>query len=463
MNIRIHSFSIERHDISTRMPFKYGIATMTHLPHIFLRVEASFAGKIVKGISADHLPPKWFTKDPTRDPLDEIDEMLRVIEKAGEHAKSIASETVFDFWSQLYKRQAAWSADENLPPLLAHFGTSLVERALIDAFCRFQQKPFSELLQENAFGIDWGELRPELSGFEPKDLLPPPLSTLIVRHTVGLADYLYEDEIPSEERVEDGLPQALESCIQFYGSKHLKIKVNGNFDQDIKRLRAISDLLSKLEIKEYGFTLDGNEQFHDVGSFREAWNAWQADESLEQFFGHLIFVEQPFHRSIALSDAIGDSLKTWKDAPPIIIDESDATLDSMPHALELGYRGTSHKNCKGVFKGIINRAAINHKNREAGEERYLMSGEDLSNIGPIASHQDLVVQACLGNASVERNGHHYFRGLSVFDASLQETVLAGFPQLYLKDAGGYARLNTRQGELNVKPVTDYLFGTNVQP
>ena len=82
MEIRIGSVDLERFDASTRMPFKYGIATMTHLPHVFLRVDALFDGVIRKGISADHLPPKWFTKDPEKDPLEEIEDMLLVIGNA---------------------------------------------------------------------------------------------------------------------------------------------------------------------------------------------------------------------------------------------------------------------------------------------------------------------------------------------------------------------------------------------
>ena len=86
MEIRILSVDIEHFDASTRMPFKYGIATMTHLPHVFLRVDVNFDGVNQKGISADHLPPKWFTKDPEKDPLEEIEDMLVVIENAGKLA-----------------------------------------------------------------------------------------------------------------------------------------------------------------------------------------------------------------------------------------------------------------------------------------------------------------------------------------------------------------------------------------
>ncbi len=461
MQIKIHSIDFQRHDISTRMPFRYGITTMTHLPHLFVRVEAGFSGKSQMGISADHLPPKWFTKDPDKDPLEEIDEMLAVIEKAGEFARSLTSESVYGFWYELYQRQSTWARWQGIPLLLAHFGTSLIERALIDAFCRYRKQPFHELLYHNDFGIEWRELRPSLAGLQPKDLLPAePLSSIIVRHTVGLVDALTEGEIAPEDRLEDGLPQSLESCIQFYGVNHFKIKVNGQFDQDMERLHAIAALFERLNLRDFAFTLDGNEQFKTLSTFKHFWEAVRAENRLKPFFKHLLFVEQPFHRTVALTEEIGTELKNWPAIPPIIIDESDATLESMPRALALGYRGTSHKNCKGVFKGIINRATINHLNRAAGSEYYLMSGEDLTNIGPVANHQDLVVQAALGNESVERNGHHYFKGLAMFDRQVQEATLQSFTETYIREANAYVRLHIRQGALPMNELLDMPFGTD---
>ncbi|MGY8694461.1 MAG: hypothetical protein ACKVGW_09735 [Verrucomicrobiia bacterium] len=461
MDIHISSFEIERHDISTRMPFKYGIATMTHLPHVFIRIEASFDGETVKGISADHLPPKWFTKEPNKDPLDEIGDMLAVINQAATLSKEIRASSVFSFWHKLYQAQDAWAAENNIPPLLAHFGTSLIERSLIDAFTRFKDQSFKQLLQSNAFGIDWAPLRPELAGLTPKDLLEAQsLSSITIRHTVGLADYLFENDIPAEELLSDGLPQSLEAVIQFYGVTHFKIKINGETESDIQRLISIAALFRSIDLEDFAFTLDGNEQFHEVSSFRKFWDTLQNDEEMRAFFKRLIFVEQPFHRDIALTEPIGTDLRAWNDAPPIIIDESDGSLDSLPKALELGYRGTSHKNCKGVFKGIINRATIVSRNRHLGREHYLMSGEDLANIGPIANHQDLVVQSALGIQSVERNGHHYFKGLSIFNQSIQDNAAECFQKLYTKDKNGYVRLNIQKGELEIEELTNRHFGTD---
>ncbi len=462
MEIRLTSFDIVRHDLSTRMPFKYGIATMTHLPHVFIRIEASFGGRSVRGVSADHLPPKWFTKDAEKDPLDEIEDMLRVIRSAGDHAGTITATSVFDFWFQLYQLQDAWRREQSIPPLLAHFGTSLIERAMIDALCQFTGETFKSLLQRDAFELAWGSVRPELEGHRPSDLLGEhSLSRVTVRHTVGLADYIREDEIPDDERLDDGLPQSLESVMAFYGVTHFKIKIGGELDADVKRLAQIAALLESIGDSDYAFSLDGNEQFRSVADLQQFWHRLENDDTLVPFFRHLLFVEQPFHRDIALSeDAIGPDLRSWEEAPPIIIDESDATLDSLPQALALGYRGTSHKNCKGVFKGIINRATLALKNRQRGEERYLMSGEDLANIGPIANHQDLVVQAALGIESVERNGHHYFNGLSQFDPELQNATKAVFPSLYTTDGNGFVRLNVSKGELDLSSLNAAGFGVD---
>ena len=433
---------------------------MTHLPHVFLRIEASVDGRSQIGISADHLPPKWFTKDPDRDPKEEIEDMLSVIENPCGLAKDIEAETVFNFWKYLYGQQDAWAKRHGIPSLLAHFGTSLVERALIDAFCRHLQLPFHRALAENRFGIDFSTVRPELDGTQPNEWLPTePLGQVTARHTVGLADPVYESEISDQARIDDGLPESLEACIGFYGLKHFKIKICGDLDTDIARTKSIVTLLEQQAPNDYAFTLDGNEQFLDANQFRHHWNELTNNLS-DSFLDHLLFVEQPFHRDIALSESVGEALRDWSDAPPIIIDESDGDLDSLPNAISLGYRGTSHKNCKGVFKGIINRSTINSLNRKSGAQEFLMSGEDLANIGPIANHQDLVVQAALGNESVERNGHHYFNGLSVFDQAIQDAILESFPGMYTRDSEGVARLDIRNGQLSIEELNDLPFGTS---
>src|SRR5436309_664435 len=105
MRIHIHRGDIHLIDLQTRMPFKYGIATMTCCPHAFVRLRVDGGGQITSGIAADHLPPKWFTKVPDK-PLDaEIAEMLRVIEHAVTIAAGIDAASPFAAWQELYARQ----------------------------------------------------------------------------------------------------------------------------------------------------------------------------------------------------------------------------------------------------------------------------------------------------------------------------------------------------------------------
>jgi L-alanine-DL-glutamate epimerase-like enolase superfamily enzyme len=446
-------------NLRTRMPFKYGIATMTRMPMIFVRAHATIDGQPVTGVSSDLLPPKWFTKDPAKPVGDEITDMLEVIRSAAQLAQGMEAASPFALWRQLYDAQRHSDAGRKHPPLLAHFGTSLVERALLEAACRHTGEPFHRLLQTNRLGIDLGAVHAPLRGIEPGGLLPDrPLGTIIARHTVGLSDPLTDADVPAEERLDDGLPQSLEACIRAYGLRHFKLKVNGRLEQDLDRLQRIARLLETHAPRDYAFTIDGNEQFKSLADFHIFWETVSHSDRLRDFLSHLLFIEQPLHRDVALSDAVGEDFAKWSSRPPIIIDESDGTLESLPRALALGYDGTSHKNCKGVFKGVINRCLLLQRARQAGNRPVVMSGEDLCNVGPVALLQDLAVCAALGIESVERNGHHYNAGLSQLPAPVQSQTLAAHGDLYHAAAAGWPTLTIQDGRLRVESLNRAPFG-----
>src|SRR5439155_16209621 len=135
-------------------PFRYGIATLTQLPHLLARIELELDGQIACGWAADGLAPKWFSKDAAKSPSEEIAEMLEVIRAA--FALTInagESATPFDLWREVYGAQMRWAESRHLPPLLANFGTSFVERAMIDAFCRITKQTFAQALRSDALGI----------------------------------------------------------------------------------------------------------------------------------------------------------------------------------------------------------------------------------------------------------------------------------------------------------------------
>lgn len=461
--MRIVHTQLWRSELRTRMPFKYGIATMTALPHLFVEVACEFddlpaGGAPARGVSADHLPPKWFTKDPAKDPHVEIDEMLAVIRQAARHAADIRARTPFAWWRALYSAQDAWAQQHRVPPLLAHFGTSLLERAMIDAYVRAHRTTFAQALRENRFGFELGSLRPELAGTAPADWLPAtPPSRVFARHTVGLLDPLIDADIAPADRADDGLPQSLAANLRAYQLRHFKLKAGGSA-QDVDRLRQITRVIEEHAPAGWACTIDGNENFHSVAAFRTFWEGVRADPALEPLRRGLLFIEQPFHRDLALSDEIGALAAGWPDRPPIIIDESDASLSSLPRALALGYAGTSHKNCKGVFKGVANACLMARLQKTEPHRPWRMSGEDLSNIGPVALTEDLAVQASLGITSVERNGHHYFAGASAWPSALQEALLAHHPDLYTRSPRGWPTLRIDAGQISTQSVVRAPFG-----
>ncbi len=447
--ISVNRASLHTIDLKTRMPFRFGIATLTEVKHAFLTVEADIDGERVTGTAADHLFPKWFTKDPEKTLDAEVNELLQVVRHAVSLALETEGPTLFAFWERLYDRQLEWGNRLDLEPLLSLFGVTLVERALLEALAKRRSSTVGDLIRSNALGIDLARTDPALAGQEPAALLPATsLPSVSARHTVGLTDPLIDADIPDDERLTDGLPHSLEACIAAYGLAEFKIKVCGQLEQDVPRLRELAEVITRAAPSDFTFSLDGNEQFGSCESFHAFWLEVVDDPRLRSFFEHVLFIEQPLSRKAALADDVA-AMREWHGLPPVIIDESDATVESTPRALTLGYAGTSHKNCKGVLRGILNRCLINHRARENPGHRFLMSGEDLVNIGPVALLQDLEIQSILGNASVERNGHHYIAGLSAFPVKTCAALLKAHPDLYRRTEAGWPTLRIERGKLDL--------------
>jgi hypothetical protein len=465
MPISVSNVEFFLRDLHLRTPFRYGIVTMTRVPHLIVRLSLAIDGRPQFGFSADQLPPKWFTKDPSTSFYDDLTEMLQVIRSAEALARALpAQKTVFALWRELYAAQRAWAKRQRVPSLLAGFGVSLMERAVIDAFCRASGKPFADAVRKNTLGVDLGAVYPELASRAPSDFLPPqPPRSVIVRHTVGLADPLEDRDIDEAHRVNDGLPQSFEEFIRVHGLTHFKIKLGGGIEESRARMHRIVELIRE-NTTHCAFSLDGNENYDSVAPFRELWEAFRADPIIGEFLGRLLWVEQPFHRDIALSETTARELRAWKDRPPFIIDESDSGTGVLAEALAAGYAGTSHKNCKGVFNGLANACLIAHRNRaNPSAPPLLLSSEDLTNLGPVSLPQDIAVAATLGITNLERNGHHYFAGLSEFPEEIQREALLKHGDLYARHPDGFPMVRIDGGRIQIGSLIDAPFGVDFEP
>jgi hypothetical protein len=276
-----------------------------------------------------------------------------------------------------------------------------------------------------------------------------------IRHTVGATDPLTADDLDPDDRLDDGLPQTLLEYVESQGVSYFKIKLTGDVDSDARRL---ADIDSTLRDREYVVTLDANEQYGEPASFKHDWEALTAATDADRLLDSLRYVEQPLARDHALTDAAREVFTDWTDGPPLIIDESDGELDSLRRALECGYAGTSHKNCKGVFKGIANACYLAYRRRENPDRDFVISGEDLSCVGPIGLQQDLAVMATIGKTNVERNGHHYFRGMGMLPEGLQSALLEAHGDLYRRHEEGFPTLAIEDGRIALDSVVEAPFG-----
>ena len=436
----------------TRLPFRYGIAELTVAPHVVIEITVSWQGQEVVGRAADHLPPKWFTKDATTSFAEDLPALVAVVEhatglarQAGPHANPFA------WWDAIDDLQQAWAGREDVPPLLAGLGTSLVERAVLDAVCRAEQRPFLDLLRAGALGFSPDRLHPALADVDWTRLVGNRIAdTVSVRHTVGLADPLTPDEVGDDDPA-DGLPVSLREVVERYGVDHIKIKLSGDEQTDHDRLRTLCTVVGDAITTA---TMDGNEQFTSVEHLRDHLTALRRNERIRRFLTDTVTVlEQPFHRDVALEV----DLRGEQDLPPTIIDESDAERSSARHAVEeLGYAGTSFKSCKGVFRGLANAAWLGWRRTQGAAG--VVTAEDLSNVGPIALLQDLVGVAAIGVDHVERNGHHYFGRPAPLGADTDAHLLRHHPDLYVDHGNGRASLRIDRGELSLRTVTRAPYG-----
>lgn len=465
MKLALKETQLGLRNSTTRLPFRYGKACLTWCPQAVLRVDIEVDGKMHAGYSGDCLPPSWFDKSPAKTFAQQIEDMLWVIAKAETtyRAELASPNEFFSAWRATLERVHAACKMRELPPLLASFGASVVERAVLDAMCRAKQLTFAKAVRGNLFGIQPGDIHPQLAGIEPQEWLPrEPRRSIYVRHTVGLSDPLTTADIPVDEQLGDGFPQALEEYVERCGLRYLKIKVSNQLERDIERLLEIAALVQRHRGDQYGITLDGNEQYSRADDFDGLIEAIRGEPALKTFWSNVIAVEQPLERGIALAEEHTRGIRELSRTKPVIIDESDGTLDAYSHAVELGYRGVSSKCCKGAIKSLLN-AGLTWVNNNRGRTcDYIMTGEDLCTVGIVPVQSDLCLVATLGLEHIERNGHHYHHGLSYLPRQQQSAALAAHGDLYAERNGVVAPLLV-DGRFHIGSLQCEGFGFAVEP
>ena len=450
------------------MPFRFGVVTLTEAPQAFARVRIRLEdGRTAEGMAAELLAPKWFDKNPALSNEDNFDQLRSALAIARDLYLDGASASAFGHFARCYREQIEYAGRQQLNSLVANYGPALIDRAVLDALCRALQRPFHEVVRNNLIGIgsDATELCPDLAGFDVAGFLAAlhPAPTIAARHTVGLVDPITRAD--QSERVGDGLPETLEEVISDYGHRWFKLKVAGDVAADVARLTRIAGVLDRIE-GGYRATLDGNEQYASVEGVLELWDRLRAEPRLARLCDSVVFIEQPIKRQAALAHDV----RGLAARKPVIIDESDDSLEAFPLARQIGYTGVSSKTCKGLYKSLLNRARCHQWNREEGHDesaspnaaRYLMSAEDLTIQAGLALQQDLALVSLLGITHVERNGHHYVNGMADLPDAEQKAFLAAHPDLY-EHSHGAVRVRIRGGLLAIDSLRCAGFASGAAP
>ncbi|MCP3867440.1 MAG: mandelate racemase [Gammaproteobacteria bacterium] len=415
-------------DLVLRLPFKFGVTTLRQTPQVFTRVLIELEdGRQAWGEAAELLVPKWFDKSPSLSNTQNLDQLRLALRLAAEaYCSTKQPLTAFAHSAEHYHPLQKTGSEQGLPSLVTSFGGAELDKAILDGVCRALGIGFKQAIRSNIPGMNLQRLAPDLTGLRSDEFLAglKPLDRVQVRHTIGMLDPLNNTDISPAEKLHDGLPESLEQIITEYGHSYFKIKVSGEIESDLKRLEAIAGILDH-KPSAYHITLDGNEQFQDVNEVLTLWDSIKSRDSLNEFRSRILFIEQPIHRDQALSC---DLSKIAREVP-VIIDESDGTLDAFPLACKLGYRGVSSKACKGLYKSFVN-AARCAGSGNGGQAPLFLSAEDLTCQSGLALQQDLALIAALGIGHVERNGHHYVSGMAGAPDNEQQGFLRAHPDLY---------------------------------
>jgi len=415
---RVAAIELFERDVRLRMPFRFGVVTLTESPQAFVRARIRLEdGREAEGAAAELLAPKWFDKDPALTNEDNFDQLRASLGRAREQYLA-------------HEARTAWAHATPAKGLVENYGPALIDRALLDALCRALGVSFYRAVQANLVGA---------GSFEGMDLgaffaTLKPRAAIAARHTVGLVDPITGAD--QKARVNDGLPETLEEVVARYGHRYFKLKVGGDMRADVERLAAIASVLDRIA-DPYHVSLDGNEQYEDMQGVVVLWAAMKAAPRLRRLVDSVLFIEQPVKRSRALERKVEGIDK------PVIIDESDDSLDAFPRARALGYRGVSSKTCKGIYKSLVNGARC-----ATWVDGYFMSGEDLTIQAGIALQQDTALVSLLGLTHLERNGHHYVNGMAGLPQSEQEAFLAAHPDLYERSHGA-VRVRIADGMLSI--------------
>ncbi len=428
--------------ISTRMPLKFGIETLTEvvIARTKIRVVTS-AGNQCFGWGETPLSVQWVWPGSLT-----YQERLHAMQAFCE----MLVHAIVDFDLLADPIEWGWQFQETqLPELLRKFNNehrndkepmpwlaalvclSLFDIAVHDAFGNANGQPIYECYDATFLQHDLSRyLEPakdsqiDFTGKYPTDFLAKkPLNQLRAWHLVGGVDPLTANDLTGNEP-DDGYPVLLCDWIRTNGLKCLKIKLRGDDSAwDMNRLLDVGHIA--LEEGVEWLTADFNCNVQDPDYVNQILD--ELRDSNPRIYGMLLYVEQPFPYELEHHPIDVHSVSSRK---PLFLDESAHDWKLVRLGRELGWTGVALKTCKTQTGAILSACW-------AKAHGMTLMVQDLTN-PMLAQIPHLQLAAHVGTImGVETNGMQFYPEASAPEAKYH-------PNLYQR-RNGIVNLDTLSG------------------
>src|SRR5262245_49029387 len=112
---RVLSLRHHERDVRLRMPFRFGVVTLTAAPQAFVRTRIRLEdGREAEGAAAEMLAPKWFDKNPALTNEQNFDQLRLALALAREAYVAHGDDTAFGHWLSSYRPQVDRGAAQGL-------------------------------------------------------------------------------------------------------------------------------------------------------------------------------------------------------------------------------------------------------------------------------------------------------------------------------------------------------------
>src|SRR5882762_8605184 len=103
MKVKLEQVDRFERDVRLRLPFRFGVITVTESVHAIVRVRISLEdGRTSEGVAVEALAAKWFEKSPEFTDAQNLDQLRQSLDIAIDHYRALGWNTPFGLSSHTY-------------------------------------------------------------------------------------------------------------------------------------------------------------------------------------------------------------------------------------------------------------------------------------------------------------------------------------------------------------------------